>query len=343
MRSLYAAALLGQVVVAVPAAAQQPSSRLDQYLRRTIGLDSAQMAAARHGQAVVKVLKSENTKDIAIFGMIAIGVPRAAYVPRLVDVQRLIGTRTSRFGIVGDPATAADVSAVGVDESEYRDLKECKRGSCSFKLPATAMETFAHAVDWKAADAKAQVDARVRSALLQLIANYRARGNDAMVTYDDVGGVRSSDAFAALLAQSPELYDYVPELRRHLTGYPSNGAPATRDVIYWSEDRMPRLRPTLTLNHLVTYAPATGLTLVARKQIYASHYFEAAFELLGVVDAPDLTRGPGVYLLTVRRYRFDNLPGGILNIRGRVRDAFLEQTRTDLERERAASEKAGGV
>jgi hypothetical protein len=203
------------------------------------------------------------------------------------------------------------------------------------------METFAHELDWKSPDVKARLDARVRSALLQLIADYRARGNKAMVTYDDVGSVRSSDVFDALLAQSPELYDYAPELRRHLTDYPANPAPHARDVIYWSDDRMPRLRPTLTLNHLVAYSPAPGLTLVARKQIYASHYFEGAFELLGVVDAPGLASGPGVYLITVRRYRFDNLPGGILNIRGRVRDAFLDQTRSDLERERAASEKAG--
>ena len=340
MRSLIAAALVGHVGIAGPAMAQHTSPRLDQYLRRTIGLDSAQIASAEHGQAVVKLLKSENARDIAIFGMIGIGVPRATYMPRVLDLERLIGTRTSRFHIVGDPASAADVAGVTVDGSEYRELRRCQRGSCNFKLPASAMETFAREVDWNAPDVKTQLEARIRSALLQLIAAYRARGDRAMVTYDDVGGIRSSDVFAALLAQSPELYEYAPELHRHLTSYPSSSASHARDVLYWSEDRMERLRPTLTLNHLVAYTPVSGATLIARKQIYASHYFEGAFELLAVVDAPAFDGGPGVYLLTVRRYRFDNLPGGILNIRGRVRDAFLNQTRSDLERARAANEKA---
>jgi hypothetical protein len=340
MRSLITAALVVHVCVAAPTMAQQASPRLDQYLRRTIGLDSGQIAAAQHGQAVVKLLKSENARDIAIFGMIAIRVPREAYLPRVLDAARLIGTRASRFGIVDDPASTLDVANVTVDRSEYRELRRCQRGSCNFKLPASAMETFAREVDWTASDAKVQVEARVRSALLQLIAAYRARGDGAMVTYDDVGGVHSSDVFASLLAQSPELYDYAPELHHHLTAYPSNGAPHARDVLYWSEDRMEHLRPTLTLNHLVAYTPTSGATIIARKQIYASHYLEGAFELLAVVDAPASDNGAGVYLLTVRRYRFDNLPGGLLNVRGRVRDAFLNQTRSDLERARTASEKA---
>lgn len=43
--------------------------------------------------------------------------------------------------------------------------------------------------------------------------------------------------------------------------------------------------------------------------------------------------------MSVRRYRFDNLPrGGFLNIRGRARDALAELVRSDLEKERDAIE-----
>lgn len=100
---------------------------------------------------------------------------------------------------------------------------------------------------------------------------------------------------------------------------------------------MPRMRPTLTFNHLVVYTPPSlaQVTLVARKQIHANHYFEGAFELLAVIDATTAPNSPGTYVLTVRRYRFDNLPGGLLNIRGKVQQQLVDAARAELERQRS--------
>ena len=48
-----------------------------------------------------------------------------------------------------------------------------------------------------------------------------------------------------------------------------------------------------------------------------------------------------MYLITVRRYRFDALPsGGFLNLRGRVRGRLADAVREGLERERKAVEDA---
>jgi hypothetical protein len=45
-------------------------------------------------------------------------------------------------------------------------------------------------------------------------------------------------------------------------------------------------------------------------------------------------------MLTVRRFRFDNLPGGLLNIRGRVRRGLADAARDDLEQQRALMQSA---
>ena len=80
---------------------------------------------------------------------------------------------------------------------------------------------------------------------------------------------------------------------------------------------------------------AKAARVVAIKQIYADHYFEGALELFGAFDAPATPRGPAIYLISVRRYRFDALPsGGFLNLRGRVRGRLADAVRADLERER---------
>ena len=102
------------------------------------------------------------------------------------------------------------------------------------------------------------------------------------------------------------------------------------------------MRRTLTVTHLTVYSPPElpGTTLAAAKQIYASHYFEAAFDLTTILDRPKPDGSSGLYLIVLRRFRFDNLPsGGLLNIRGKVVSSLRDQMVTDLTREKAAAEQ----
>lgn len=228
------------------ATAQAPGAVI-QYLHK-MGLDDSQIASAAAGRPVVKLLPAKSDRDVVAFGVIGVPVSPAEYVKHALDPGRLIGAGSPRFHIIADPATPADVRDVVFDSSEYRDLKTCQPGNCNFKLPASAMKSFAEGVDWAAPGAKAQADAKLQAGMLRLIGGYRSRGNSALLTYDDNGGVRASDSFSALLAQSTELYDYAPALQQYLTSYPANRPAGTREVLYWSNDHPPRLRPTLTLN-----------------------------------------------------------------------------------------------
>ncbi len=190
-------------------------------------------------------------------------------------------------------------------------------------------------MNWSASpsDLQTQLNAYARRRLVEYVTDYRTRGDSAMAIYDDRGNLnqRSSEAFAAQLAESPYVYENVPSLRNYLATYPHGAlAAGAAEILFWSEDVLPRLRPILSVTHLVVYAPPElpSVTLVARKQIYANHYFETAVDLTCVID-----REPGSYLLVLRRYRFDNLPGGILNIRGRAIGALRDQLALDLRRQ----------
>ncbi|MGH7676015.1 MAG: hypothetical protein ACREMV_12155, partial [Gemmatimonadales bacterium] len=280
-------------------------------------------------------------RDVAVFAIITAAVSRDDYVAQVRDFTRWLGAPTrTRFGLFSDPAVAADVDAVTIDSRDVTDLKDCRPGDCKIKLPATEMRRIHEAIDWKAADVQAQVSAYARQRLLDYVTAYRASGDSALVVYDDRGNVPAGEAFAALLRESPYLYAYAPTLHRYLARYPADTLPGLTEVLYWSEDQLPRLRPILSVKHLVLYTPPelAGATIVAEKQIYANHYFEAAFELLTVVD-----RAPGVYLVLLRRFRFDNLPsGGLVNLRGRVTGKLRDQARADLEREQMRAEHASG-
>jgi hypothetical protein len=166
-----------------------------------------------------------------------------------------------------------------------------------------------------------------------------------MVQYDDRGNVRASDAFAALLAESPYVYQYVAPFHHYLADYPHTPLDGVKDVLYWSEDALPGLRPILNITHLAVYTPPDhpGTTVIAQKQIYADHFFEAVFDLTLAVDRPAPGSAPGIYLVVIRRYRFDNLPGGIFNIRGKVIGKLRDKMRRDLQREKQVSEQALGA
>jgi hypothetical protein len=330
------------IAVTAPLSAQQPP-RLAQFLRQGIGLDAAQIAAVERGEPVVKTLEAANPRDVAVFGIIMTSASRESAVRRLKDFRASLATPTRvRFGIFSDPAVAADVQALVIDAKDADDAKKCKPGDCNFKLAGAEMEKLKTEVDWSAKDMQAQLSAYAQRRLIEYVTDYRARGDSALASYDDRGGVSAGAAFAALLAESPYVYQYAPAVASYLRNYPREKLEGATEGIFWAEDALPRLRRTLNVNHIVVYSPPdTRMTLVATKQIYAKHYFEAAFDLMSVIDR-DPQPGGGSYVIVLRRYRFDNLPsGGLLNIKGRVLNSLKEKMAVDLAREKTQSERAG--
>jgi len=341
MRVSLRCALLLCILAVAPLPGQQTPAPLVRFLRQSIGLDTAQVAAVERGVAVVKVLGTKNQRDVAVFGIITMDVPRATYIGHLQDFPSSLRTPTrARFGIFSDPATAADVQDLVVDPQDVPEVKDCHPNDCKIKLPATAMKRLHEEIDWSAADPHAQVNAYARQRLVEYVNDYRTRGDTAMVVYDNRGNVRASSAFAALLSESPYVYEYIPSLHNYLATYPRGKLDGLREVLFWSEDRLPRLKPILSVTHLAVYAPPElpMMTVVAGKQIYANHYFEAGLDLTTVVDRPTAANS-GIYLMLLRRSRFDDLPTGLFNIRGKVIGKLRDQMLVDLDREKATAEQ----
>ena len=337
-KSLLGVTLLS-ALVATPLEAQAPA-QLVGFLRQSIGLDSAQLALVERGEGVVKVLDTKDRRDVALFGIITADAARDAYVGRVRDLRTsLAAPNRTHFGIFSEPASAADVAAVTISERDVRDMKDCRPGDCVVKLPSTDMRRIHEETNWNGDDVQAQLGAYARRRLVEYVTDYRQRGDSAMAIYDDRGNVNvhASAAFAAMLAESPYVYQSVPSLVRYLAAYPREKLSGATEVLFWSEDAMPRLRPILSVTHQIVYTPPElpEVTLIAAKQLYANHYFEAALDVTCVVDRQLPGGGAGTYLLVLRRYRFDNMPsGGLINIRGRAIGALRDQLLADLRRQR---------
>ncbi len=332
---LWLGALLATSGLPRAANGQDLAQVLEQYLRG-VHLDPGQLDAAARGTTVVKPLVTGDDRDVAVFGMTRVSVSQDSVLSYLLDRERPLGAGDGRrTGIFGDPPRPADLARISLDDSEYRELRDCRPGNCRFKLPAVAMRAFALDIDWSAPDAKVQADRRMRAALIQLVREYRDRGDRATLAYDDRNRVRSSDVFADLAARTARWLEYPAELRRFFETYPSGRPAGVRDILCWEEARARRLRPTLSVNHVVAYpeAPGSAAAFVVSKQLYASHYLDGAIELIEVLDLG--TRAEwGTFLLVIRYTRFDQLSRGVLNLRGRVEEQSLEVLRSDLEQQR---------
>ncbi|MFN2572782.1 MAG: hypothetical protein ABR537_14425 [Gemmatimonadales bacterium] len=315
--------------------APERPARLTQFLQQSIGFDTAQLAAVERGEPVVKVLEARDRRDVAVFGIITVPLARESWARGVRNFPASLRTpNRTQLGIFSTPAIERDVAAVTINSRDVGEMRDCKPGDCVVKLPATDMRRIHEQMNWSAPDLQSQLNAYARRRLVEYVTDYRTRGDSAMVIYDDRGNVNvhASEAFAAQLAESRFVYQTVPSLQQYLGAYPHDSLPGAAEIIFWSEDVLPRLRPILSVTHLVVYTPPElpGMTLVVAKQLYADHYFEAAVDLTSAID-----RGAGMYLVTLRRYRFDNLPGGILNIRGRAIGALRDQLTADLRRQQA--------
>jgi hypothetical protein len=128
-KSTLGAILLG-TIAAAPMQGQAPA-QLVQFLRQSIGLDSAQLALIERGDAVVKVLDTRDRRDVAVFGIITAAVPREVYAAQLRDFRNSLRTPTrSHFGIFSNPPDAADVAAVTISPRDVADMRDCRPGDC---------------------------------------------------------------------------------------------------------------------------------------------------------------------------------------------------------------------
>jgi hypothetical protein len=310
--------------------------KLPVFEGRATVLSPEQLTALARGEPVVEMLSPKDGRVVAAFGMIAIKTTRKAFVSALAKFPQSLRTQgLTNFGLFKTPATAANIGAFTFTSDDAAALRKCHTGKCQFKLSAAEM-TRAKALLESGADGPAKLAAYTRRRGAEYVNEYRARGNAAMVVYDDFGsgGVHASEAFAALLAASPYLRENAPAVQRYMQLVPRNRPAAASEAIYWSEETLKGLRPTLTINHVVVSSPAgaSGMSVAVTKQIYADHFFEGMLDERFVFDRRD-----GIYLMVLQQYRFDNLPGGVLNIRGRANSEMKDRLEAELRRAQGAA------
>jgi len=135
-------------VAVAPLPGQQTRLRSSVFLRQSIGLDSAQLAAVERGTAVVKVSTPRTSGDVAVFGIITADVPGSCTSPacRFPELAGYTDPHPLRH-LSATPRPGGRYAGPGGRPGDVSEVKDCHPNACKIKLPATDMKRFREEID----------------------------------------------------------------------------------------------------------------------------------------------------------------------------------------------------
>lgn len=307
------------------------------FLSKVGGFTAADFAAMDRGDVVTKMLAAPEKAEIAALGVVRVSGSVDKYMALAANPQDFRKVpAVPEIGRFSDPPKIEDLNGLTIPETDLDALKDCKPGKCMIKIGQEGLN-LAQRIDWKAADARAQATRLWKERLLAFVTAYMKGGTDAMGTILDGKAPKAlSTEFRTLLANSPYLPEYVPAFNDYLASWPAGKFEGVHDVVYWSKDTF-GLKPVVAVYH-VTVARHPNGVLAAQKQLYASHYFNAALEMTALVPTQD---AKGFYLLSVYRTRIDPPTGMLAGVlMGKVRGGVETGVKENLKTSKAKTEAA---
>jgi len=286
------------------------------FLSEAVGFSSKDLEKLAQGQAVIKVPKPKDNVEVQVFGAVIVSASAEFLIQGFRDFNAPVSDASTimQMGRLSIPPAPADLSRLEIPKNDVDALRKCQVGNCDVKLPAGAIERFLADVDWSASDYSRRVHALFAQLLAGYAQAYMSEGSAALATYDDKSEPLSvAEGFRRLLAESSHFVTYDAAFQRYLDRYPNEQLPGVEDIFYWSVEDI-SLKPVIGLKHMaIRAAPeTTGVdAIIATKQLYASHYFQAALDFVFVVTVPGRDE---TYLLWVLRQRFDGEVSGIKRI-----------------------------
>lgn len=330
-------ATLAAALVAQRSVAPGFPADLEAYFTKYVKLEPSARADLLAGKPVTKMLDSDPSKEVAVFGAVWVNAPIDRYLAAVRDIEHFESGGAFRVTKkLGTPPRLEDFAQLSLSEDDVKDLRSCRVSQCDVKLPATAIDRMRHDVDWTRPDAREQANRLARQIAFEYVTGYLKGGNGELAVYRDADRPTFvAKEFEELVTRLPELNDFVPKVRTYLLDFPKATLPGSESFLYW-QDADFGLKPTIRINHLVMAQDEDG-AIVASKMLYATHYFWTALELRVLVRDP--RRGPGFWFVTESRSRSDGLGGFVGRvIRGKVRGeaekgtiAQLRVTKSRLE------------
>ena len=315
------------------ALSQTSLAEFQKVLQEKAAFEQVDFGALQLNQPVVRLAPVADKREVAVSGVVNI----RARAEEFLKSYRESMTRKSNAAILeiggfSKEPSLDDLQNLTIEARDIEDLKECVVGDCQVKLSASMIERFRKEIDWESPEPQLAVTNLFKQILLEYVRDYRARGETALIEYNDKRNeVSLANAQRALASASSYINDALANEKSDLR--------LVEDAIVWSKIKF-GLKPVLAINHITIYQREREVgpqVLIVSKQIYANHYFNACNSLTAFVSVPDASQGG--YLVYENRSLADGLEGPFSGIkRDVVEKKAVEGLRAILERSKLSLE-----
>jgi len=248
-----------------------------------------------------------------VSGAVRIQVPMAFFLKSFSGAPTI--TRGPEALVIHEfsrPPRLQDLQSLMLPKSDLSALLRCVPGHCALKVSAPMMEQAHDNTPPRTMATQGQEEQLFRDLIFQYVATYAEKGNAAMITYaDKLPPVNSAEAFLQLLRQMGWLPTYALPLERCLDTYSGKPCPHIDSILSWSLVKF-GLKPVFTITNTLideTVLAGNPSVLIALKQIYADHYFDAALGLAVLVEGSADPAHPATWLVYEDRSQTDGLRG----------------------------------
>lgn len=281
-----------------------------------LSLAPAEMDRLNAGEAVVDVLPAEDP-TVAIRAATKIDAGGHRLVAWTRRVERLqTAPYSSSIGRFSDPPRIEDLDRLSIDDGDLLDLRRCRPGRCGLKLDDAEIARIRQAIALADGDWKQAAQAAFRGVVLERVRRYALHGHTAATAsyHDRRTPVLLDSEFAAVAADVAISHPQYFPVTNYLALYPKGDGAGVESMFYWSKDSL-GVKPIVSVTHvaiLESKNPRGLEAVVARKQVYASHYITASLSVTAVGHAPGGTQQYLVYLNHTRADIFDGMLGGVI-------------------------------
>jgi hypothetical protein len=329
-RNQYLLCTLLVCVAASTTLAQASMAEFQQLLREKAFLEEHDLATLQLNHSVVRLAPTSDKREVAVTGLVNIHASADDFLRSYRDsMLQKSNAAILEIGRFGPEPALADLEGLSLETRDINDLKECVAGDCQVKLSAPMIERFRTEIDWAAPDYQLRVNNLFKEILVAYIKDYHARGEAALIEYSD------KQETVSLATEQRELSSAGGYVNSFLTDTKS-GLQLVEEALVWSKIKF-GLKPVIAVNHISIYKRNSDVgpqVLVASKQIYANHYFNAFHALTAFVNVPG-----AAYLVYENRSRADGLEGPFGKIkRGVVEKKALEGLRGIIAQSKASLE-----
>jgi hypothetical protein len=320
-------------VAANIASAQTSLGELQRALNEKSAFEATDFATLAREQTVVKLVPASDKREVAVLGLVNVRAGANEFLRSYREgITRKNNPAILEIGSFANVPTLTDLQGLTIETGDIEDLKDCVAGHCQVKLSAAMIDRFRREIDWKAPGYSTSAGILYKQVLLDYVRDYRARGEAALIAYNDKRNeIDLAVEQRALNAASSYVNTILAEQQGELR--------LVEEALVWSKVKF-GLKPVTSINHVSIYrrdARVGPQVVIASRQIYANHYFNASLALTAFVTLADATQGS--YLVYENRSRADGLEGPFSRIKKSVVEkkalaglkAILEHSKASLE------------